>query len=86
MKVLTVRFLLQESKVLTVLSISVKHVIKSSSLRNIRYHPCQAVCNQLQVFELPQRLSDVNRLERVLVAKRILFKKVVIMPKGMLLK
>ena len=44
--------------------------------------PCQAVCNQLELFNLPHHLSDVNRLERVLVAKRILFKKVVIMPKG----
>ena len=31
---------------------------------------------------MPPNLSDVNRLERVLIAKRILFKKVVIMPKG----
>ena len=44
--------------------------------------PCQATCNKLKVFKLPQRLSVVNRLERVLVAKRILFKKVIIMPKG----
>ena len=44
--------------------------------------PCQAVCNKLEVFNLPPRLKVVNRLERVLVAKRILFKKVIIMPKG----
>ena len=44
--------------------------------------PCQATCNKLEVFKLPQRLSVVNRLERVLVAKRTLFKKVSIMPKG----
>ena len=44
--------------------------------------PCQAVCNRLEIYNLPCNLSDINRLERVLVAKRLLFKKVVIMPKG----
>ena len=44
--------------------------------------PCQAVCNKLEITNLPHHLSNVNRLERVLIAKRILFKKVVIMPKG----
>ena len=42
--------------------------------------PCQAVCNKNKVFCLHHGLSDINRL--VLVAKRLLFKKVVIMPKG----
>ena len=44
--------------------------------------PSQAVCNKLEVFHLPHNLSDTNRLERVLIAKRLLFKKVVIMLKG----
>ena len=44
--------------------------------------PCQAVCNKLEVYNFPQNLSDINRLEKVLIAKRLLFKKVVIMPKG----
>ena len=38
--------------------------------------------NKLEVFNLPQRLSVANRLERVLVAKRIIFKKVIIVSKG----
>ena len=40
------------------------------------------MCNKLEVFNLPSELLDVNKLEKVLIAKRILFKKVVIMPKG----
>ena len=44
--------------------------------------PCQAVCNKLEISFLPPNMSDINRLEKVLIAKRILFKKVVIMPKG----
>ena len=44
--------------------------------------PCQAVCNKLEVYNFPQNLSDINRLEKVLIVKR----KVVIMPKGNSLK
>ena len=44
--------------------------------------PCQAVCNKLDLYELPTELADINKLERVLIAKRLLFKKIVIMPKG----
>ena len=44
--------------------------------------PCQSVCNKLDLFDLPAPFKDINRLERVLIAKRILFKKVAIMPKG----
>ena len=31
---------------------------------------------------VPEVLSNLNRLERVLISRRILFKKVIIMPKG----
>ena len=44
--------------------------------------PCQAVYNKLQVDELPTDLKNIRRLERVLVSKRLLFKKITIMPKG----
>ena len=43
--------------------------------------PCQAVCNMLEVCELPKEFTDIRRLERVLVARRLLFKKINIMPK-----
>ena len=44
--------------------------------------PCQAVCNLLEVCELPTKFRDIQRLERVLVARRLLFKKINIMLKG----
>ena len=43
--------------------------------------PCQAVCNMLEVSELPEEFRDIRRLERVLIARRLLFKKISIMPK-----
>ena len=42
----------------------------------------QAVCNKLNIPSVPCELKNVNRLERVLICRRILFKKVTIMPKG----
>ena len=44
--------------------------------------PCQAVSNKLSVKWLPRELRNLRRLETGLVARRILFKKVTVMPKG----
>ena len=44
--------------------------------------PCQSVCNMLEVCELPKVIKDIQRLERIFVARRLLFKKINIMPKG----
>jgi len=44
--------------------------------------PPQAVSNNLQIFSLPESISTLRRLEKVIIAKRILFKRVAIMPKG----
>ena len=44
--------------------------------------PCQAVSNKLAVELLPNEFRDLRRLERVLVAKRILFEKVTVMLRG----
>ena len=44
--------------------------------------PLQAVSNKLQIFQLPQDLSRLNKLERVIIGKRILFAKIIVMPKG----
>ena len=45
--------------------------------------PCQAVYNQLEFCELPKEFRDIRRLEKVLVATRLLFKKISIIPKGL---
>ena len=44
--------------------------------------PCQAVCYKLAVSCLPEQFKSVRKLERFLISKRLLFKKVKIMPKG----
>jgi len=44
--------------------------------------PPQAVSNNLQIFSLPESICTLRRLEKVIIAKRILFKRVTIMPKG----
>ena len=44
--------------------------------------PCQAVINKLGIVSLPKEFEPVNKLERILVSKRILFKKITIMSKG----
>ena len=44
--------------------------------------PSQAVCNKLDIFDFPDDLSNLNRLEKAIISRRILFKKVTIMPKA----
>ena len=43
---------------------------------------CQAVYNSLELFEFPEGFPSLNKLEKVIISRRILFSKVVIMPKG----
>ena len=43
---------------------------------------CQAVSNKLSVEWLAREFGNLRRLETVLAARRILFKKVTVMPKG----
>ena len=44
--------------------------------------PPQSVCNKLDIAFLPKEFSDLGKLEIVLASRRILFKKVLIMPRG----
>ena len=44
--------------------------------------PCQAVCNKPQIYDFSIELRCIHRLERVLIARKLQFKKVTIMPKG----
>ena len=44
--------------------------------------PCQAVCNKLCVDDLPPELSVLEKLEQILIAQRIVFEKIIVMPKG----
>ena len=44
--------------------------------------PAQAVCNKLEIFDVPEHFNDLRLLEKVLIARRLLFKKVLTMPRG----
>ena len=44
--------------------------------------PAQAVCNDMRICDVPERFSDIRKLEKIIISKRILFKKVTIMSKG----
>ena len=44
--------------------------------------PCQAICNNMKVDEIPIELSSLEKLEQILIAQRIVFEKIIVMPKG----
>ena len=44
--------------------------------------PCQAVTNKLELCAVPVQLKCLRKLESVLVSQRIMFEKIVVMPKG----
>ena len=43
--------------------------------------PCHATWNKLQLFQFPDYIPCLNKLERVIIGKRIFFSKIIIMPK-----
>ena len=55
-----------------------RHVERNKKI----YIPCQAVCNMLEVSELPKEFRNIRRLERVLIARQLLFKRITIIAKG----
>ena len=44
--------------------------------------PCQAICNNMYVDNIPVELASLEKLEQILVAQRIVFEKIIVMPKG----
>jgi hypothetical protein len=44
--------------------------------------PCQAIVSNLFVDDIPSELECLRKLEQILIAQRIVFEKIVIMPKG----
>ena len=44
--------------------------------------PCQAVHNNLQTDEIPSELLILEKLEQILISQRIVFEKIIVMPKG----
>ena len=41
--------------------------------------PCQAVFNKMSLDPIPDELKDLNKLEKILIPKRIILKKIAIM-------
>ena len=48
--------------------------------------PCQAVCNKIQIDEALPKLNVLRKLESVLIAQRLVFQKIIVMPKGQQMK
>ena len=44
--------------------------------------PCLSVSNKLDVYNCPSHFRGIRKLEKVSIAKRLLFKKITIMPRG----
>ena len=44
--------------------------------------PCQAVSNKMELYAVPMQIKCLRKLESVLVSQRIMFEKIVVMPKG----
>ena len=44
--------------------------------------PCQAVVNNMFIDEIPRELVTLQKLEQILIAQRIVFEKIIVMPKG----
>ena len=48
-------------------------------LKNItKKLPSQAVCNKVEVHEIPEEISVLEKFEQILIAQKIIFEKVVI--------
>ena len=47
-----------------------------------RKTPCQGVCNKPQIDEVPSEPEALRKLESVLIAQRLVFQKIMVMPKG----
>ena len=52
------------------------------TIRKKNKTPCQAVYNNLEVDDVPPELASLEKLEQILVSQRIVFQKIVVMPKG----
>ena len=60
-----------------------QYICKTCDLRISKGQvPCQAVHNNLAIDEIPPELLVLAKLEQILIAQRIMFEKLVVMPKG----
>ena len=55
------------------------HTCHLKAMKNLV--PCQAVINKMELTEIPPELHHLRKLESVLIARRIIFQKIVSTPK-----
>ena len=69
--------LLDENSLNLVVSYDGYFYICKTCSREIKkgHTPCEPVRDRLEIYELPEDLKNIRRLEKVLIALRILFKK-----------
>ena len=61
-------------------SIFVTHV--TQKLNKVTFLNCQAVINNMYVDDTPVELASLEKLDQILMAQRIVFVKIIVMPKG----
>ena len=78
------RFSLPKSVYTNITSFDSKEYICSTCHSKVKKGqiPCQAVCNNMYVDEIPVELAVLEKLEQILIAQRIVFEKIIVMPKG----
>ena len=60
-----------------------EYICKTCHLKVVKGRiPCQAVYNDMSIDEIPPELALLEKLEQILIAQRIVFEKIVVMPKG----
>ena len=60
-----------------------KYICKTCHAKSVQGKtPCQAIVNNLFVDEVSCELECLRKLEQILIAQRIVFEKIVVMPKG----
>ena len=60
---------------------NVEYICGTCHLKAKKGHiPCQSVCNKLDIDEMPSELEALGKLGSVLVAQRLVFQKIVVMP------
>ena len=79
MSTATFKTSLQKDYHLTIRYIFVKHATPKVIKGKV---PCQAVYNDMFVDDIPTEPLTLEKLEQILIAQRIVFEKIVVMPKG----
>ena len=67
-----------ENQLLNFLKIGSFYICKTCAQKlNENQTSCQTLCNKLQIYDFPIVLRCIHRLERVLIVRRLQFKKVI---------